>query len=80
MCGSKPQTATYTHNMQARSIPVKDVNTISKWTRGALARRRFRKLVLTKEIAGKYNQLIILQESEVLMGCLDLIRFEIPSL
>ena len=67
MCGSKPQTATYTHNMQARSIPVKDVNTISKWTRGALARRRFRKLVLTKEIAGKYKRLTISRKSQVLM-------------
>ena len=53
MCGSKPQTATYTHNKETRTVPKKDVDTITKWTSGALARRRFKKLILTKQIAGK---------------------------
>lgn len=53
MCGSNPPSVKYKHNLQERQILVKDVNAIDKWTKGALARRRFTKMVLTKQIAGK---------------------------
>ena len=32
------------------------MDTIKKWAAGALARRRFKKLVLTKRLAGKYTK------------------------
>jgi len=32
------------------------MDTIKKWAAGALARRRFKKLVLTKRVAGKYSK------------------------
>jgi len=31
-------------------VPVKTVEAISKWTKGALARRRFKKIIITKNI------------------------------
>ena len=53
MCGQKPATVKYTKDGKTQVIPVKQVDTISKWAKGALARRRFKKLVLTKTIQGK---------------------------
>ena len=44
-CSGKQQSVKYTHNMKERKILAKDVKTIEKWTQGALARRRFKKLV-----------------------------------
>jgi len=34
--------------MQEHAIPQKELNTINKWARGAVARRRLKKLILTK--------------------------------
>jgi hypothetical protein len=57
MCGSKPQSAIYTHNMQERKVPMKQVNILNKWAAGAIARRKFKRIVLTKMIAElKYPQ------------------------
>lgn len=53
MCGSGPQTVVYTHNMVQRKIKTKHLDIINKWAKGALARRRLTKLVLTKSIGGK---------------------------
>lgn len=64
MCGSAPQTATYSTKEQGgklveRKIKVKDLNTINKWAKGAIARRKFKKLVLTSQIAGRFALLYI---------------------
>ena len=53
MCGQKPAKVTYQNNGKTQMIAKKEVDTISKWTKGALARRRFKKLVITKNIQGK---------------------------
>lgn len=50
MCGSGPQTVVYEYNMKTRKIKSKDLAIINKWTKGAMARRKFVKLVLTKTI------------------------------
>jgi len=50
MCGQRPASVKYDYNGKLQTIKMKDVNSISKWTKGALARRRFKKLVLTKKI------------------------------
>lgn len=50
MCGSAPQTVTYKHNMQDRKMEVAKLNLIKKWTKGALARRRLLKIILTKRL------------------------------
>ena len=61
MCGSAPQTAIYSvkdensGRMVEKKIKMKDVNVISKWAKGAVARRKLTKLILTKMIAGKYE-------------------------
>ena len=55
MCGQRPARVTYAYNGKMQTIPMKDVNSISKWTKGALARRRFKKLILTKKIQGKHE-------------------------
>ena len=56
MCGSKPQTTTYTHNAMDRKILVKNVDTINKWALGACARRRVRKMVALLEFQSKSNE------------------------
>lgn len=48
MCGSKPQTAIYTHNMQERKVPMQQVHILNKWAAGAIARRKFKRIILTK--------------------------------
>jgi hypothetical protein len=59
MCGGTPQTATYkiidgkSAKVVERKIKVKDLNTLSKWAKGAVARRRLRKLIVTARIASK---------------------------
>ena len=35
----------YKHGMQERKIKMKDVDTIKRWTQGAIARRRFKKMI-----------------------------------
>ena len=52
-CGGTPSSYEYKYNQKSKIIPKKDVDTITKWTKGALARRRFRKLVITNGIASK---------------------------
>ena len=51
-CSGNQQSVKYTHNMKTRTIKGKDLNTIQKWTSGALARRRFKRLVQMKSIGG----------------------------
>jgi len=53
MCGSAPQSTVFRfedkdHVFQEHKILQTDLNVLSKWVLGALARRRFTKLVLTK--------------------------------
>ena len=38
--------------MKQRIIPAKDLKTIQKWTNGAIARRRFKRMVQMKQIGG----------------------------
>lgn len=45
MCGSGPQTVVYTHNMKERKIKTKDLDVLHRWAKGALARRKFVKMV-----------------------------------
>ena len=54
MCGSGPQTVVYTHNLKERKIKTKDLDILNKWTKGAMARRKFMKLVLTKTLQSKF--------------------------
>jgi len=51
MCGSKPQSAIYTYNAKEHKVPMKQVNILSKWAAGAIARRKFKRLIVTKQIA-----------------------------
>lgn len=51
MCGSKPQSAIYTVNMQERKVPMNQVNILNKWAAGAIARRKFKRIIITKAIA-----------------------------
>jgi hypothetical protein len=51
MCGSKPQSAIYTYNMQERKVPMMNVNVLNKWAAGAIARRKFKRIIITKMIA-----------------------------
>ena len=51
MCGSKPQSAIYTVNMQERKVPMNQINVLNKWAAGAIARRKFKRIILTKTIA-----------------------------
>ena len=53
MCGSKPGTVTYMQDGKQRTITKNKLDNLSKWTSGALARRRFKKIVLTRQIQGK---------------------------
>ena len=53
MCGSGPQTVVYTHNMKEHKIKCKDLEILNKWTKGAMARRKFVKMVLVKTVASK---------------------------
>jgi hypothetical protein len=39
--------------MKQHKIKTKDLEILNKWTKGAMARRKFVKLVLTKTIASK---------------------------
>lgn len=50
MCGQRPAKVTYNYNGKAQTVKLKDVDTISKWTKGALARRRFKKIVACKTL------------------------------
>ena len=38
-------------------IKSKDLDILNKWTKGAMARRRFVKLVLTKSIQSKFKEM-----------------------
>ena len=62
----------YTHNMKTHKIKTKDLDVLNKWTKGAMARRRFVKLVLTKSIQSKFIQNGFIY--------LFIFRFEIPML
>lgn len=53
MCGGTTQTISYKHNIQEIKIAVKDLDVINKWTKGAIARRRLIKMILTKQIQSK---------------------------
>ena len=53
MCGSKPQTVVYTHNMKERKVNMKTINVLNKWAAGAIARRKFKRIISTKMIGGK---------------------------
>ena len=57
MCGSKPQSVQYTYNMQQHKVPMDKVNVLNKWAAGAIARRKFKRVILTKMIANlKYPE------------------------
>jgi hypothetical protein len=57
MCGSAPASVNYSHNQQERTIPVSNLQVIEKWGKGALARRRLRKTIASKQLAGlKYPE------------------------
>ena len=49
-CGGN-STIKYKHNMQVKKIKIKDAETIKRWTQGALARRRFKKMFQSLTIA-----------------------------
>ena len=49
-CGAN-KTINYKHNMQDRKIKIKDAETIKRWTQGAIARRRFKKMMQSLTIA-----------------------------
>ena len=49
-CGGN-STIKYKHGLQERKIKAKDVDTIKRWTSGAIARRRYKKLVQSLSIA-----------------------------
>jgi len=60
MCGGTPQSAIYsvkdekTGALVEKKIKIKDINIISKWAKGAVARRKLTKLILTNMIASKF--------------------------
>ena len=49
-CGGN-STIKYKHGMQERKIKMKEVDTIKRWTQGAIARRRFKKMIQSLTIA-----------------------------
>ena len=49
-CGAN-KTINYKHNMMDRKIKIKDAETIKRWTQGAIARRRFKKMMQSLTIA-----------------------------
>ena len=59
--------------MKTHKIKSKDLDVLNKWTKGAMARRRFVKLVLTKSIQSKFKWIY-------LFIYLFIFRFEIPML
>ena len=66
----------YRQEGKNRVISKKDCETIKKWGSGALARRRFKKLVQTKMIAGQhkpiYHDGVLIATDELLMTDDDL--------
>ena len=66
----------YRYDLNDRTIMKKDFETIKKWGSGALARRRFKKLVQTKMIAGQrkpiYHDGKLIATNEFLMSDDDL--------
>jgi hypothetical protein len=75
MCGSGPQSAQYsvkdenTGKIVDRKIKNKDVKTISKWAKGAVARRKLTKLILTSVIGSKYSSQAFLFLNILLSFC-----------
>lgn len=59
-----------------QTISKKDIKTIEKWGRGALARRRFKRIVQTKMIAGQrkpiYHDGVLVATNDYLMTDDDL--------
>ena len=53
MCGSTAASTTYHHNKMERKILVKDSKNLEKWALGALARRKFVKVVALNLLASK---------------------------
>ena len=57
MCGSAPASVNYQHNQQERTIPLQNLQVLEKWGKGAIARRRLRKIIASKQLAGlKYPE------------------------
>lgn len=66
----------YRHELTDRVISKKDCETIKKWGCGALARRRFKRIVQTKMIASQrkpvYHEGVLIATNDLLMTDDDL--------
>ena len=49
-CGAQ-KSINYKHGLKERKIKVKDMETIKRWTHGAIARRRYKKMIQSLTIA-----------------------------